>query len=179
MYVLLIILGTSLLLFWYSLVRNKRVDRISFAAQLLIVKAPADGGFYKSPFRSQTDFLDFMGQFFKHQKHEWIFIAFMKNESVDQFWVNKGPDGESVGLYNDFLKLNKICKENGYNQILVGHNHPGSALSKSGQDRVLPEQYIDELAKENITAKNLEYVAGSWRKYGLSVGRHLRRLLSG
>ena len=148
-------------------------------AQLLKVRAPANGGFYKSPFSSQTDFLDFMGQFFKRQKHEWIFIAFMTNESVDQFWINKGPDGESVSLNIDFLKLNQTCKENGYNQILVGHNHPGGALSPSRQDRVLFEQYMDELAKENITAKHLVYVAGSWRKNGLSVGRHLRRLLSG
>jgi len=54
------------------------------------------------PYSSRQDFLNYMGQFFKYKEHEWIFVAFMKDGSVDRFWLNKGPDAEGVSPLLEF-----------------------------------------------------------------------------
>lgn len=62
----------------------------------------------------------------KYKKHEWIIVAFEKNQKVDLMWVNKGQDNRFVGLALDFNQIINIAKENKYTSIITFHNHPNS-----------------------------------------------------
>ncbi len=155
---------------------NRRVNKINAKAQILKRNASAKGGLKESPFPSRRDFLDYMGMFLKHKKHEWVFIAFMKNDLVNKFWINKGNGGESANLKLEFYEIADICQDNGYNGILVGHNHPSGALSPSKQDRLFFEDFIDFFSYYKISLESLVFVAGRWRKYGLSFMQKIRRL---
>lgn len=160
---------------WHKNVQNRKFCRIYNNAQALKQVVRGTGSFFQSPYASQSDFLDYIGQFFKYKKHEWIFVAFMRDGSVDQFWLNKGPNAEGVSLFVDTYQVVSICKEKGYNHVLVGHNHPGGALAPSKQDRVFLEEFMDALARGNVSVEHLVFVAGAWQNYGLSMGQHIRR----
>jgi len=170
-----IIIILIICLVWYSQIKRRRFNQIYADAQVLKKTARAAGSFYKSPYSSKKDLLDYMGQFFKYKKHEWIFIAFLKDGVVDRFWVNKGPDNEGVSPFIGISDAAKICQEEGYNHVLVGHNHPSGALAPSKQDRVFLEEFMDSLAQVKVSVEHLVFVAGRWRNYGLSIGQHFSR----
>lgn len=104
---------------WWNQVTTRRSHRIRSDANALKKWARPNGSFFESPYVSRQDFLDYMGQFFKYKKHEWIFIALMRGRKVDQFWVNKGPDNECVGPFLGMPHLAAMCQENGYDHVLV------------------------------------------------------------
>jgi len=178
---LFIIIVVAIIIYavWYNQVQIRKFREIYNNAQALKKTAHGKGSFFHSPYRSRRDFLDYMGQFFKYKKHEWIFVAFMVDGLVDRFWLNKGPSAEGVSPFIGIQDIARICKDNGYTHVLVGHNHPAGALSPSKQDRIFLEEFMDLLAQENISVEHLVFVAGRWRNYGLSVGQHLYRLFTG
>jgi hypothetical protein len=179
MWFLIILILLIICLVWHNQVKLSRFNRIYADAQVLKNAARAKGTFCKSPYSSRGDFLDYMGQFFKYKRHEWVFIAFMTDGVVDRFWVNKGPDNEGVSPFIGISDAAEICQKEGFNHVLVGHNHPSGALAASKQDRVFLEQFMDSLAQVNVSVEHLVFVAGRWRNYGLSIGQHLRRLFIG
>lgn len=173
---LLLIIAVIVFIFWYNKVKKRRIIQLYSEARNLKITVKADGDFIKSPYSSRKDFLDYMGHFFKYKKHEWIFIAFMQHGIVDKFWLNKGFDNRSVSYFLDDIDIKNICKTNSYNHILVGHNHPAGALAPSKQDRISLEKFMDSMAEINVSVEDLVFVAGNWKKYGLSIGQHFRRL---
>jgi len=62
----------------------------------------------------------------KYKKHEWIVIAFERQQQVDLIWTNKGADRSSVSslLYNEDI-LNKALSRK-YSSIFIFHNHPNT-----------------------------------------------------
>ena len=179
MWFLIILIVLIICLVWYNQVKLRRFRQIYADAQVLKKTAHGAGTFCQSPYSSRGDFLDYMGQFFKYKKHEWIFIAFMTGGVVDRFWVNKGPDNEGVSPFIGISDAAGICQKKGFNHVLVGHNHPSGALAPSKQDRVFLEEFMDSLAQVNVSVEHLVFVAGRWANYGLSIGQHLRRLFIG
>ena len=175
----LLIIVLIICLAWYNQRQTRRFRQIYRDAQVLKQTAHAQGNLFQSPYSSRRDFLDYMGQFFKYKKHEWIFVAFMRDGSVDRFWVNKGPDNEGVSPFIGISDVARICRERGYNRVLVGHNHPSGALAPSKQDRVFLEQFMDSLAQANVPVEHFVFVAGRWRNYGLSIGQRVRRFFTG
>lgn len=172
-----------LILVWFSVKyeknRARRFSKIYRDALALKQNASSTGCLFNSPYSSKKDFLNYMGHFFKHKKHEWIFIAFMKDDSVDKFWINKGFDKRNVVPFIDSADIAKFCKKKGYNRVLIGHNHPRGTLAPSKQDRISFEILMDYLAQKNISLEEFVFVAGRWRRYGLSLGQRIRRLFKG
>jgi len=179
MWFLIILIILIICLVWYNQVKLRRFNQIYANAQVLKKTARATGTLCKSPYSSRGDFLDYMGQFFKYKKHEWIFIAFMIDGVVDQFWVNKGSDNKGVSPFIGIRDAAEICQEKIFNHVLVGHNHPSGALAPSKQDRIFLEEFMDSLAQVNVSVEHLVFVAGRWRNYGLSIRQHIRRLFIG
>lgn len=126
------------------------------------------GKLLQSPYSSKNRFLDFMGSFLKHKKHEWIFIAFSKNHEVYKFWIDKGNNEKFVDLKLDFYEIADICQNNGYNHLIVGHNHPAGILSPSRQDRIFLKDFLDFFEYYGITVEHYLFVADNRKKYGLS-----------
>jgi DNA repair protein RadC len=165
-----------LIIVWNKELKTRRFRQICVAAQVLKQKAGLKGNFFQSPYSSKVDFLEYIGQFFKYKKHEWIFVAFMRDNTLTQFWINKGPDNDGVSPFIAISDVAEICKQNKYNRVLIGHNHPSGALRPSEQDRVSLEEFMDYLAQENIKIDEYVFVAGDWCNYGLSLGQHIRRI---
>jgi len=117
-----------------------------------------------------------MGQFFKYKKHEWIFLGFSREGRIRQFWLNKGPDRSGVSSFLSLERALGLCTEDGYDRVLLGHNHPAGALRPSRQDRVSLEHWGDRFAEAGVSLVEYVFVAGRWRRYGLSLGQRVRRL---
>ena len=176
MWLIVILIALIICVVWYNQVKLRRFRHILADAQVLKKTVRGAGTFCQSPHSSRRDFLDYMGQFFKYKKHEWVFIAFMTDGVVDRFWLNKGPDNEGVCSFVGISDVAEICQKEGFNRVLVGHNHPSGALAPSKQDRIFLEKFIDPLAQVTVSVEHLVFVAGRWRNYGLSIGQRLRRL---
>ncbi len=135
MWFFIIIVILIIFLVWFNQVKLRKLNQIYADAQILKRNARAFGTLYKSPYSSRRDFIYYMGQFFKYKKHEWIFVAFMKDGVVYQFWLNKGPDNEGVNPLISISDVSEICQKKKFSHVLVGHNHPSGALAPSKKDR--------------------------------------------
>lgn len=62
----------------------------------------------------------------KYKKHEWIVIAFERQQQVDLIWSNKGADRSSVSslLYNEEILKKALFSK--HSTILIFHNHPNA-----------------------------------------------------
>lgn len=174
-----LVIAVAATMLYYDHVHDHRFKNIFFEAQALKNVARATGYSTQSPFPAKKDFLDYMGQFFKHKKHEWIFVAFLRHGKVDRFSVNKGPDGTRVGPILTTGDIIRVCIKNGCECVLIGHNHPAGALAPSKQDRRYVEELMDSMALVGVRCEHWVFVAGRWRRYGLSLGQHLRRMMVG
>lgn len=176
----LVIILLLLLFILYSSnnqIKNKYNPEIYSQAQILKKKSIPNGALLKSPYSRQYDFLTYMGYFLNYKKHEWIFVAFVKDNVVRKFWVNKGVDGNNVTLDLDFYEIADICKVNGFNSLLIGHNHPSVALSPSKQDRIFLKDFLEFFGHYNISVEHVVFVAGRWNKYGLSFMQKINQFL--
>jgi DNA repair protein RadC len=134
------------------------------------------GKIIQSPISSKRKFLDSIGRFLKHKKHEWVFVAFLKNYNVCVFEVYKGSNRDFVEFDLDFNDISNYCRKYGYNKIIVGHNHPNGVLSPSKQDRRLLKEFRDFFDDYDISVEHYLFVAGNWKKYELSFFQMLSRL---
>ena len=60
----------------------------------------------------------------KYKKHEWIIIAFERNQIIDKIWTNKGFDRENVGPVIENSIINDTAISGNYQSVLILHNHP-------------------------------------------------------
>ena len=133
------------------------------------------GRIIRSPYSSKRKFLNYIGNFLKHKKHEWVFIAFIKDYNVCEFEVYKGSNRDFIELNLDFNDISNYCRRYGYNKILAGHNHPNGVLSPSKQDKKLLKEFLNFFDRYNISVEHYLFVAGNWKKYELSFFDMLSR----
>ncbi|NBI06111.1 JAB domain-containing protein [Senegalia massiliensis] len=81
------------------------------------------GGFYTID-KKLSETPELVASLLKYKKHEWIVLAFVKNDRVECIWANKGKDSKSVGLILSFDNIVRLAKDNNYTSILMFHNHP-------------------------------------------------------
>lgn len=62
----------------------------------------------------------------KYKKHEWIIVAFEKQNKIHSIWLNKGIDRSSVSLYLSIENIANIAMRENYTSILIFHNHPNT-----------------------------------------------------
>ena len=62
----------------------------------------------------------------KGKKHEWVVIAFVRDNKVMCFYANKGDDNKSVSFNINVEEIISICKANNYQTVMRFHNHPNS-----------------------------------------------------
>lgn len=60
----------------------------------------------------------------KGKKHEWVIIAFEKDQKIDYLWANKGMNSTSVSLSWDFNSISEFAIEHGIKTVMRFHNHP-------------------------------------------------------
>jgi hypothetical protein len=98
----------------------------------------------------------------KSKKHEWIVIAFIRNERFFRMWWNKGPDKESVWPFLAGEELRAEIARTSPTAVAVFHNHPNpnpslySMSSASTADLVSAEILKSELEGMGICL--LEFV---------------------
>jgi len=163
---------------WRAQVVAARFREIDCNARALKSAARPAGSLYRTPHSSKRDFLTYMGQFLKHKKHEWIFVAFVRDQAAVCFWVNKGRDKSNVTSLLGIERIRQICREEKCTSVWIGHNHPAGALAPSRQDRRSFEYYMVHLARDDVRLEEYVFVAGRWTKYGLSGWQILRRLFT-
>lgn len=92
----------------------------------------------------------------KYKKHEWIIVAFEKQQNIHMIWLNKGFDKSTVSLYLPFGELIDIAKEGNYTSILFFHNHPNpdpyhyDYSKPSNQDFVSANKFSQVLNEHGI-----------------------------
>jgi len=62
----------------------------------------------------------------KGKKHEWIVVAFEREQRIVLVWANKGPNNSTVPLGLPMDSVVAMAKERGCSSILISHNHPNS-----------------------------------------------------
>ncbi len=175
---ILIVVALVIWIAWRGHAQNVRSRKIYAEARALKSVARPGGRFHQSPYSSQQDFLVYMGQFLKHKKHEWVFVAFARNRKAVCFWSNKGADCASVAIGLSAESIAMTCQRQGCDSIWIGHNHPAGALAPSRQDRISLESQMDCLSQYGISIEEYVFVAGSWTRYELSVWQRLRRFFT-
>lgn len=114
------------------------------------------------------DFPFFAAQLLKGKKHEWVIIAFEKNLTIKQFWVNKGPNNEHVSYKIDITDIVNICKVNNYTSVIRLHNHPNSdpkhydCLVASDQDYYSAKCNSNILIDKGINWLDFVCERGNW-----------------
>jgi len=82
-----------------------------------------DGSFYEIE-QNLLSFPAVAAALLKYKKHEWIIVAFEKDEVVIKLWVNKGFNRSAVSLYLPIEQVVGIAQEVECRTVLVSHNHP-------------------------------------------------------
>jgi len=105
------------------------------------------GDFYNT----KEKFIGFINELLRYKKHEWTVIGFCQGNKVIKFWTNKGKDGTTGVIGLDLQETIRICKNEGYNKILLCHNHPREEyIVASVNDKYTFAVYREELGKNNI-----------------------------
>lgn len=103
-----------------------------------------------------SDFPSFASNLLKGKKHEWIILAFVRDEKVVYFYANKGNDNSSVSYNTSETEMIRFCKEHNCQSIMCFHNHPNggssnySLLSPSKQDMVSAREISDIMIESGI-----------------------------
>lgn len=118
-----------------SLAKKRRANKIKayfnftslqFAMDTILKKAmQADGSFINVNFPVK-DFPSIAAAMLKYKKHEWVIIAFEKNQLINLVWANKGHDRSSVDLFLTPDQIIKTASKHNSSSILIFHNHPNS-----------------------------------------------------
>jgi hypothetical protein len=85
----------------------------------------ADGRFYRVQ-EWLEEFPALAAGLLKYKKHEWIIFAFARGAQIELVWTNKGSDRESVTAFLPIDEVRATAERDGYDSILVFHNHPNS-----------------------------------------------------
>jgi len=66
----------------------------------------------------------------KFKKHEWVIIAFERDQVVSRIWTNRGDDNTQVVFGLGIDQISSTARNLEYSSILVFHNHPNSDPSR-------------------------------------------------
>ena len=136
-------------------------------------KMNPNGSFYNLN-EKLFEFPSIAASLLKYKKHEWIIIAFEKDETIERVWINKGFDRESVGSFLSTSEIVQIGKENKMTSIFIFHNHPNSnpavysCKNPSLQDLKSAKEYASELNNNGINLVEFICERGSHYEYFLS-----------
>ncbi|MGO8703737.1 MAG: hypothetical protein ACLQVA_07950 [Candidatus Brocadiia bacterium] len=86
-------------------------------------RMPAEGGFTITS-EPLGEFPAVAAGLLKYKKHEWIILAFERNQSVELAWINKGPDCSQVHCGISMLIIRTASVNDSCSSVLVFHNHP-------------------------------------------------------
>ncbi len=126
------------------------------------------GQIYKADIKL-SDFPSYAANLLKYKKHEWVVIAFVKNNKVVAIYANKGENNGSVSLNLDSETVFKFSAFQDYQTVMRFHNHPNS----------YPSVYNCLLASEQdkISAKHMSSLASqyniNWLDFVCERGRFL------
>jgi len=135
---------------------------------------PADGGF-KYISEQLSKFPAVAAGLLKYKKHEWIIIAFERNQSVDLIWMNKGPDNSQVHCGLSMLIIRTATHNVSCRTVLVFHNHPNTDPSRysfrhsSDQDRLSAGELASQLREVGVNLLEFVCERGSHYEYWRSV----------
>jgi len=126
-----------------------------------------DGKFYKMD-ESLYGFPSIAAALLKYKKHEWIILAFEKDQSIDLIWVNKGLDNASVAMSFPLQDTANFASDHNYISILMFHNHPNNDPRRY--------TYTSPSDADIVLAKKLSYIL-DWKSINLiefvcERGRH-------
>jgi hypothetical protein len=129
-----------------------KFERQELVADPLLKKAmPANGGFMRFEYGMQS-FPCVAAALLKYKKHEWILVAFEREERIRDVWVNKGPSKSLVHCHLPVPLLLQHAKRLGSTSVLIFHNHPNpdpgtlDCTQASHQDFVSANYYATEFA---------------------------------
>lgn len=128
----------------------------------------ANGSFYTID-ESLMQFPAIAAGLLKYKKHEWIIIAFEKNQRVDKIWINKGLDRSQVQHGINLEHIGEIVQVNDYTTVLTFHNHPNSnpslysMIKPSASDLETAAKMTQRLLMDG--ANLLEFVCERGRHY--------------
>lgn len=111
----------------------------------------------------------------KYKKHEWIIVAFERDQTVEKMWVNKGSDRSQVHFGISLPSIRQIALDGGYGSVLVFHNHPNSDPSlysmnqASARDKETARELAEQLSSLDINLIEFVCERGGHYEYWRSV----------
>ena len=129
-----------------------------------------NGQFY-SVDESLSGFPSVAAALLKYKKHEWVIVAFEKNETVSLLWVNKGISRESVTIDLPLEDMCNVASREDASSVLIFHNHPNSNpnykdLSTPSKEDIMSAQEIASSLK-NKSINLVEFICerGNYYQY--------------
>lgn len=110
----------------------------------------------------------------KYKKHEWIIVAFERNEEVLLIWLNKGLNRSYVSSYLSAGDMAKVADEKEATSVVTFHNHPNPDPNYLNCTR--PSALDIETAKVRSSVLNERGV--NLVSFVCERGRHYEYLLS-
>ncbi len=94
-------------------------------------KAKGDGGFVSMRFTSLYGLLQSLARFFYQKHHEWVAIAFLREDwSTQKIWFNKGESHRSVTYGLEPREVLKYARKFDAKYVIDAHNHPLSSKDR-------------------------------------------------
>lgn len=159
-------------------------DRREYIADRLFKKRMRPNGKYYQFNERLYTFPATAASLLKYKKHEWIIIAFERNQVVCVVWMNKGVDRSGVSPYIDEKDVVRRARQDGYSSVLILHNHPNpdpSALdctSASQQDLASAVVWANALGREGVNLVEFVCERGSHYEYYRSIATAFKPLTS-
>jgi hypothetical protein len=111
----------------------------------------------------------------KYKKHEWMIIAFERNQRIDKIWLNKGPDRSQVQSAIGLQSVKDIAKSGSYTSVLILHNHPNSDPSRysmvraSSKDKESAADWARQLCSDGVNLVDFVCERGGHHEYWRAV----------
>lgn len=105
--------------FYYFVNVEMTVDK-NFKSKMI-----ASGGFFNIN-EKLSEIPALSAALLKSKKHEWILIAFEKNQEIKYLWMNKGLDNKSAKLLINSDEIVRFAESQSSSTVLMFHNHPNS-----------------------------------------------------
>lgn len=119
-------------------------------------------------------FPSFTAALLKYKKHEWIIIAFEKNNTVELIWLNKGPDKKHVPIFLPIDEIINIVKKKKYQTVISFHNHPNP--NPNFENHTLPS--VGDMSHANHFAEYLNEEGVNLLAFVCERGVHYEYYLS-
>ena len=111
----------------------------------------------------------FAAALLKSKKHEWIVVAFEKNGNIESYWVNKGPDRNSVNVHLADDTIIQLAQGTSASTVLWFHNHPNAVLLPSQQDIHSAAHYSQLLNAKGMNLLDFVCGRGYFKEYYRSI----------